>query len=88
MTILRVFDTVLEAKTAAERTYKWITAFGFDLQYHAVYPYVVTYQDQHYVYVVNKAEYVRGMRVDKIEDYTRKGLCDEIKACEYPLREG
>lgn len=86
MTKLRVFDTVLEAGIAAERTYKWSKAFGFDLQYHAIHPYVVTYKDERYIYVANKAEYVRGMRVDKIEDYTRSGICDEIKACEYPLR--
>ena len=85
MTTLRVFDTVLEARTAAERTYKWSKALGFDLQYHAVHPYIVTYKDERYIYVVNNAKYVCGMRVDKIENYTRKGLCDEIKACKYPL---
>lgn len=79
MTTLRVFDTVLEARKAAELTYKWSKTLGFDLQYHAVHPYVVTYKDEHYIYAVNKAEYVLGMRADKIEDYTRKGLCDEIR---------
>lgn len=88
MTTLRVFDTVLEARTAAERTYKWSKALGFDLQYHAVHPYVVTYKDERYVYAVNNAEYVLGMRFNKIEDFTRSGVCNEIRACEYPLREG
>lgn len=81
MTTLRVFDTVLEARRTAKCTYKWLKALGIDLQYHAIHPYVLTYKDICNIYVVNRAEYMRGMRVDKIKDYTRKGLCDEAKMC-------
>ena len=38
-----------------------------------------------YVYAANNPRYLLGMRFDKIEDYTRSGMCDEIKACEYPI---
>ena len=87
MTILRVYDTVLEAKKEAEYGYWLCKDREYDVKYHAIHPYKIEYENDSYIYMVNRGRYCLGWRVDKIEDYTRKGLCDEIRACEYPLRE-
>lgn len=90
MTILKVYDTVLDARDEAQCEYELRKRLNpyIVMIYHSTHPYMIHDGNDIDIYVANKAEYVCGMRVDKIEDYTRKGLCDEIRACEYPLREG
>lgn len=89
MTTLKVYDTVLEAKYNAINDYRDYIAKGLekgiDVKFHAIHPYKIKVGDDCYVYVVNNPRYLRGMRANKIEDYTRSGVCDEIKVCEYPL---
>ena len=84
MTILRVFDTVLEARKEAEYAYWLCIDKGYKIKYHAVHPYKIEYGLDSYIYMVNRSEYCLGLRVNKIEDYTRSGVCDEIRACQYP----
>lgn len=85
MIILKVYDTVLEAKNNVVNDYRDYIAKGIDIKFHAVHPYRINVGDDCYVYAANNPRYLLGMRVNKIEDYTRSGVCDEIKACEYPL---
>ena len=85
MTILRVFDTVIEARKEAEYAYWICKDKGFNIKYHAVHPYKINFNNDCYVYAANNPRYLRGMRANKIEDYTKSGICDEIRVCEYPL---
>ena len=85
MTILKVYDTVLEAKNNAVNDYRECAIRGLDIKFHAVHPYKIKINNDCYVYAANNIEYLLGMRFNKIEDYTRSGVCNEIRACEYPL---
>lgn len=85
MTILKVYNTVLEAKSNAVNDYRECAIRGLDIKFHAVHPYKIKVSDDCYIYATNNPEYLLGMRFNKIEDYTRSGMCNEIRACEYPL---
>lgn len=90
MTILKVYDTVLEAKYNAVNDYRNCATRGLNVKIDVVYhPYTIKIEenmdDDCYVYAANNPRYLLGMRFNKIEDYTRNGVCDEIRACEYPL---
>lgn len=86
MTILKVYDTVLEAQNNAKNEYRdyIIRGIGVVIKFNgAQHPYKINIDDDCYVYAVNNPRYLLGMRFNKIEDYTRNGVCDEIRACEY-----
>ena len=88
MIILKVYDTVLEAKNNAKNEYRDCIIRGLDgvIRFNgAVHPYKIKFGNDEYVYAANNPRYLLGMRFNKIEDYTRSGMCDEIKACEYPM---
>lgn len=88
MTILKVYNTVLEAKNNAVDEYENYVKRGLDVVikcYGVHHPYEIKIGDDCYVYAANNPRYLLGMRFNKIEDYTRSGICDEIRACEYPL---
>ena len=82
MTILRVYDTMRQAKREAEYGYWICKDKGYDVKYRAIHPYKIEYGDDSYIYMVNRAECCLGWRVDKIEDYTTWGLSPEIRACQ------
>ena len=89
MTILKVYDTVLEAKYNAINDYRDYVTRGLDIviKFNGVqHPYKIKIGDDCYVYAANDTKYLLGMRFNKIEDYTRSGVCDEIKACELYIR--
>jgi hypothetical protein len=86
MTILKIYDTILEAKNNAVNDYRdyIIRELGAIIRFNGVHhPYKIKIDDDCYVYAANDPRYLLGMRFNKIEDYTRSGVCDEIKACEY-----
>ena len=86
MTVLKVYDTVLEAKSNAVNDFKEYIMKELDVdKIYTKHPYKIKVSDDCYVYAANHPRYLLGMRFDKIEDYTRSGMCDEIRACEYPL---
>ena len=89
MVTLKVYDTVLEAKNNVINDYRDCAMRGLNVKFHAVHPYKIrieeNFDDDCYVYAANNPIYLLGMRFDKIEDYTKSGICDEIKACEYLL---
>ena len=88
MTTLKVYDTVLEAKNNAVDEYENYVSRGLDVVikcYGVHHPYEIKINDDCYIYAANNPRYLLGMRFNKIEDYTRSGICDEIRACEYPL---
>lgn len=86
MTILKVYDTILEAKNNAINDYRdYVTRLDIVIKFYGIHhPYKIKIDDDCYVYAANNPRYLLGMRFNKIEDYTRSGVCDEIKACEYP----
>jgi hypothetical protein len=88
MTTLKVYDTVLEAKSNAANEYRDCITRGLGVKFYAVHPYKIRFGNDEYVYAANNPRYLLGMRFNHIEDCTRSGMCDEIKACEYPLKEG
>ena len=92
MTTLKVYDTVLEAKNSAVNDYRDCAIRGLNIKFHAIHPYKIKIEENMdndcYVYAANNPRYLLGMRFNKIEDYTRSGVCGEIRVCEYPLREG
>ena len=89
MITLKVYDTVLEAKYNAINDYRDCAERGLNVKFRAIHPYKIrieeNFDDDCYVYAANNPRYLRGMRANKIEDYTKSGICDEIRACEYPL---
>lgn len=92
MTILKVYDTVLEAKNNAVNDYRdYVTkeyiVRKLNVKFYTVHPYKIKVNDDCYVYAANIPRYLRGMRFNKIEDYTRNGVRDEIRVYEYPMRE-
>ena len=91
MTILKVYDTVLEAKYNAVNDYRDCAIRGLNVKFHTVHPYKIKIEENMdndcYVYVANNPRYVLGMRFNKIEDYTRSGMCDEIRVCEYESKD-
>ena len=89
MTILKVYDTILEAKNNAVNDYRDYVTRGLDIviRFNGVHhPYKIKIDDDCYVYAANNLRYLLGMRFNKIEDYTRSGVCDEIRACELYIR--
>ena len=88
MITLKVYDTVLEAKNNAVDDYRNYVTKEYiireiDVKFDTAHPYKIKVNDDCYIYAINNPRYLRGMRVNKIEDYTRSGVCDEIRACEY-----
>ena len=84
---LKVYDTVLEAKNNAINEYRDCITRGLDIiiRFNGIqHPYKIKFGNDLYVYAANNPRYLLGMRFNNIEDYTRSGICDEIKACEYP----
>lgn len=73
MTILKIYDTVLEARKEAEYAYWLCKDKGFNVTYHAVHPYKIEYGLDSYIYMINRSKYWLGLRFDKIEDYTKSG---------------
>ena len=86
MTILKVYDTVLEAKNNAIDDYKDCAIRELNVKFHAVHPYKIKVDDDDYVYATNDPRYLLGMRFNKIEDYTKNGVRDEIRVCELYTR--
>lgn len=88
MITLKVYDTILEAKNNAKNEYRdyIIRELGDIIRFNGVlHPYRIQIDDDCYIYAANNPRYLLGMRFNKIKDYTRNGMCDEIRACEYPL---
>lgn len=87
MTILKVYDTILEAKNNAVNDYRDCAIRGLNVKFHTVHPYKIkideNFDNDYYVYAANNPRYLLGMRFNKIEDYTRNGVCDEIRECLY-----
>ena len=85
MTILKVYDTVVEAKNNAVNAYKDYISRGLDVKLYLKHPYKIQMNYNYYVYASNNPRYLLGMRFNAIEDYTKSGICDEIRACKiYP----
>ena len=85
MKILKVYDTVIAAKNSAINDYRDYITKGIDVKFHTIHPYKIKVGDNCYVYASNNPRYLHGMKFNEIEDYTRTVVCDEIRACEYPL---
>ena len=86
MNILKIYDTVLESKNNAVNDYRDYITRGLDVKFYPTHPYNINVDDDCYIYAANNLKYLLGMRFDKIEDYTRSGVCDEIKACKLYTR--
>ena len=79
MTILRVFDTMRQAKKECEDAYQYAKDKG--VRY--ISPYRLEFGNDRYMYVSrNNTDYILGARFDVIEDYTTLGLPPRIKACQ------
>ena len=79
MKILKVYDTMQEAKLEAEKCYKECVDNGMDVRFRTPYRFEVG--ENVYMFVGRQAELV-GCRFDRIDDCTTCGIPDRIKVCE------
>lgn len=87
MTILRVFDTLIEARKEAERTYRCYNNLGKKVKIVDPYSFMirVEYGKDCYLYTSRNVP-LRGILIDYLEDYTTLGLPSEVMMCVRPKK--
>lgn len=80
MIILKVYDTMREARQECKKDYLLFKNKGV----RCISPYRLEFGYDRYMYISrNNTDYILGARFDSIEDYTTKGLPPEaIMACQ------
>lgn len=80
MKILKVYDTMQEARFEAKRYYQeWLNS---DMKIRFITHYRFEVGENVFMFVGRQAELL-GERFDMIDDRTTCGIPDRIKACEY-----
>ena len=81
MKILRVFDTVQDAKLGFHKLCELLVKDFKKIEYRPYYPYSIKHKDTYYYFMANRAEDMLGCRFDKIEDCTTTGINKDVKTC-------
>lgn len=80
MKILKVYDTMQEAKFEAKRYYQeWLNC---DMKVRFITHYRFEVGENVFMFVGRQAKLL-GKRFDRIDDYTTCGIPDRIRICEY-----